>query len=534
MKQVYKIVVAACWWILQTLVAQAQQGVYVPAGGKVFLTGDVPVSIYGNVYNDGTIGSTPQSVLHFFGKYWTNADGSSLHDESPDGLSGKGGLFRFSANNPLYNNIGQQIVYGGYNIAAGNGPSFPNLELNNPAGLQLADLSDLKIRNHLQLGNGHIFLNGWNLMVGHNNPGSIAGYSDRSFVVTGTEMAGGFLYRARLGSTADTIVYPIGTGAGNYSPAAIIYSGATDDFKARVFDKVYSGGSNGQLIPDSFVNKTWNIGRQKPANNEVNVLLQHMNADEPLLYQQYRGESYISRYTSGGWERLQTLEGQQQPGRLSTLPLQKPATLHARLFAGGINTSDLFAKTALIKTQPPVAFLSFEAYRISAERVQLDWSTKWEINNQHFELERRLENETEFTRIATLPTKAPGGNSSQRLNYTYQDPNDFDGWSYYRVKAVNNRGDYVYSEIRAVAPFIQIVVFPNPNFGQFKVRIRGIRSVLMMQLYDTWGQVIRQKEIQRDGEVQILDMPKGMYILVLYHKGTQQVAFRQKVIVRDR
>lgn len=498
------------------------------------MTGDVPVSIYGNVYNDGMLGSVPQSVLYFFGKYWTNADGSTLNDESGDGFSGKGGLFRFNASNPLYGNMGQQIVYGGYNIAGGSGASFPNLELNNPAGLQLADFSDLKIRNHLQLGNGHIFLNGWNLMVGHRSPGSIGGYNDRSFIVTGTEMAGGFLYRARLGATADTIVFPIGTGAGYYSPAALIYSGAADDFKARVFDQVYSGGTSGQIIPDSFVNKTWNIGRQQPANTPVNILLQHMDQSEPMVYQQHRANSYISRYESGAWERLQTLETQPGPGRLSSSPMQQAATLHTRLFTGGINHSDLFAKTAIIKAIAPAAFLYFEAYRISATHVQLDWSTSREVSNQRFELERRLENETDFTRIATVPTKAPGGNSNQRLDYTYEDANEYDGWSYYRVKAVNSRGDYVYSEIRAVPPFIQIVVFPNPNFGQFKVRIRGIRSVLLMQLYDTWGQVIRQQEIQRDGEVQILDMPKGMYILVLYHKGTQRVAFRQKVIVIDR
>jgi len=67
--------------------------------------------------------------------------------------------------------------------------------------------------------------------------------------------------------------------------------------------------------------------------------------------------------------------------------------------------------------------------------------------------------------------------------------------------------------------------------GQFHVRIRGIRTPLVMQLMNTWGQVLREYDVQNDADVEIREVPAAMYFLVLYHKATQQVAYRCKVEV---
>ncbi|MBC9930495.1 T9SS type A sorting domain-containing protein [Chitinophaga qingshengii] len=510
-----------------TIPATAQQGVFIPDGASVWLSGNS--GVFSDLINNGILGSNPSATLYFLSKKWTNGNAATLPDESTDGYSGTGGKFVFLGQNPLYGNVGQQVIFGNYSLAAKQGSSFPNLQINNNAGLLLDDLSDLKIRNNLHFTTGHIFLNGWNLQVGENNPGTITGYSDQSFVVNGTGTAGGALYRTGINTAANKVVFPVGTTVNSYTPAAILLDNATDMFSVRAFDSVYALSVAGRAYPDSFVNKTWQITRAG-TGGDATVILQHMDPDELPAYAAERDSSYITRFISGVWDQVPFLPAVPKPGILTTNGLATPATMHMRVFTG-LGANEYFAKTILVGKSKPADFLSFEAYRIAPLMVQLDWTTRREVNNLLFEVERRYEREEVFSRIATVPTKAVNGNSNVPLSYTLQDLNDYDGWTYYRIKAVSRNGKEVYSEIRAVPPFVQIDVFPNPNNGNFKVRIRGVRGPLMMQLRDTWSQVMREYDVHQDNDISVSNLPAGTYFMVLYNKDTQKVAYTCKVVV---
>jgi len=511
----------------------AQQGTYIPPGGQVWMFGgsNAPVAVFGNMQQEGTLGSNPNSLLYFLGKKWTNGNAATLPDET-GGNNGTGGIFRFSSNNILYGNMGQQTVFGNYNVASGAGTSFPNLELNNPSGLLLDDLSDLKVRRTLSFSNGHIFLNGWNLVVGHQSPGTITGYSDQRFVVTGTGSVGGFLYREGLMGTSGRVVFPVGTDANNYAPAALAYQGTADMFKVRVFDSIYTAASGGTALQDTFITKTWNIGHLQTGSAPTDVILQHMNSMEMPIYATYRDSSYINHYNASAWDKLSALPYQPQAGTLTTVPMSG-ATMHLRSFNDGLLTNEYFSKTVLFTAlRPPATIIDFQAWRLAWDKVHLEWSTSQEVNNYVFEIERRFESDTAFTTIGRVPTKAPGGYSNKRLDYTFQDNNNsYDGWTYYRIKVIGRNGQVVYSVIRAVPPLIQIDVYPNPNLGQFKVRIRGIRQALNMQLINNWGQILRQYDVQNESDILVKELPAGLYYLVLYHKDTQAVAYRTKVVV---
>ncbi|PSL42681.1 putative secreted protein (Por secretion system target) [Chitinophaga niastensis] len=505
--------------------SSAQQGVYIPAGGTVWLSGSTNVGIFSDMTNNGILGSNPNTIFYFLSKLWTNGNGSTLPDESADGVSGTGGIFLFSGAN-----TGLQKVFGGYSLTARMGTSFPNLEVNNVAGLLLDDLSDLKIRNNLQFTNGHIYLNGWNLQVGEKTPGTITGYNDKKFVVNGTGFAGGALYRAGINDAANKVVFPVGTADDSYSPAAILLTGATDVFGVHTYDSVYTVAAGGTAYTDSFVNKTWNIRRIDNTGGDAAIILQHMDVSELPAYAASRDSSFITHFTGGVWDNVPFIPANPLAGTLTTSPMSEPATMHIRNFTG-LGASEYFTKTILVASLKPAMFLSFEAYRIAPVMVQLDWTTSREISNAVFEVERRYEREETFTTIATVPTKAINGNSNVPLSYTYQDLNDYDDWTYYRIKAIGRNGKVVYSEIRAVPPFVQIKVYPNPNNGKFKVTIRGLRGSLLMQLRDTWSQVMRQYDIKSDTDVSMSDLPSGAYFLVIYHKDTMKVAYTCKVIV---
>ncbi|MFY0254814.1 T9SS type A sorting domain-containing protein [Chitinophaga sp. 30R24] len=511
------------FWFLSWEVASAQQGVYIPAGDTVWLAANANVGIFSDITNNGSLGSNPNSTFYFLSKLWTNGNGSTLPDESVDGVSGTGGNFLFSGTS-------QQRVFGGYSLTAKSGASFPNLQLSNNGGLLLEDLSDLKVRNNLQFTNGHIYLNGWNLQVGERSPGNITGYNDQRYVVTGNNIAGGSLFRAGINNAAGKVVYPVGTDDNSYAPAALLITGATDVIGARVYDSVYTVAAGGAAYADSFVNKTWNIRRIDNTGGKVDLILQHTDINELPAYAPSRDSSFITHFVSGVWDRVPFITNQPLAGTLTTSPLSAPATMHLRSF-DDLGANEFFAKTALIGKAKPAMFLSFEAYRIAPVMVQLDWTTSKEIVNSRFELERRYEREETFTRIATVPTKAINGNSNVPLSYTYQDLNDYDDWTYYRVKAISKNGEVVYSAIRAVPPFVQISVYPNPNNGNFKVTVRGIREETLIQIRDTWSQVMRQYNGKADTQINITDLPSGAYFLVIYYKNTMKVAYTCKVVV---
>ncbi|MRG48570.1 T9SS type A sorting domain-containing protein [Chitinophaga sp. SYP-B3965] len=490
----------------------AQQGIYIPAGGKVAISGTLPVTFWQNTLNDGLLGSAPGSNLYFLGKQWTNGTGAVLTDESAGGFTGTGGMFRFAGN------TGRQTLYGGYNMAANSGGSFPNLMIDNAAGVELGDLQDASVRNNLHFQNGHFFLNGWNLSAGN-----ITGYSDRRFVVTGTAIAGGYLYLR-----GNALTFPIGTDENNYAPASLQNQGATETFRARVFDNVYQYAVSGNAMPDTFIYKTWNIGRMSGRNGTpLSLSFQHMNTAESATYMASRANSFVNHFENNAWEEQITTTS---TGDLSTSTMQQAATKHAVQLDAGAN--EYFAKATRKSIEgTKLLILRFEADRLNPGSVGLLWTTWYEVNNLRFEIERRLENETTFKKVGEVASKGTAINELRALDYNTLDLNGFRGWSYYRLKAVLRDGTILYSEIRPVPPQRDVLVFPNPNYGKFKVRVNGYLSNMGMQLTNTWGQVLRQFNIEYEADIDVTGLPAATYFLVIYHRETGVIIHKSKVVV---
>jgi hypothetical protein len=69
----------------------------------------------------------------------------------------------------------------------------------------------------------------------------------------------------------------------------------------------------------------------------------------------------------------------------------------------------------------------------------LNWITDSENGSAYFELDRSF-NGTSFETIAQVPTKAPGGNSSIQLNYSYFDSTHAAGNYIYELKEIDLDG----------------------------------------------------------------------------------------------
>ncbi len=125
----------------------------------------------------------------------------------------------------------------------------------------------------------------------------------------------------------------------------------------------------------------------------------------------------------------------------------------------------------------PVELMKFDAARLNADKVQLDWATASELNNEGFYVERMLETENEFKTVAYVEGQ---GNSTAIVNYQLLDENSYTSVSYYRLRQVDFDGTTAYSQIKAVEgrdnklDYIDVSIYPNPVQNELKVRFNEL------------------------------------------------------------
>lgn len=504
----------------------AQSGVYIPPEGDIMIHRDT-IAIFGDMHNAGRFGSMKGSFIYFYGERWRNEDNALLPDERYyyDTLRPDAGTFRFMGQS------GRQWIYGGYNVATRTGANFPHLVLANTNGLMLEDLSDLKVRYSMHFEQGHLFLNGWNFVVGSRTPGLISGYTNRRFIVTGTKPGSGFLYREGLNASEGEVAFPIGTAPGSYSPLTIQSNEATrQDFRASVFDSVFTSAITGPAITENKVLKTWHVG----GRGSKAVRLQHDLAAEDTYFSYNRDSSFISRYFDGfGWDTIPTTTVY-NPGAITSGQSLLQSYIHERSFSDADDEVYL-SKTALPKPAGNESSidLTFYAYRKDMRMVQTNWHTRRERNILHFELQRRRETEDTFYTIRRLPPNT-GGNSNIGQYYAHDDDNQYDNWTYYRVKTVARDGQIFYSGIKRVPWFFRIEIYPNPNYGIFRVSLYGIRETLRMEMYDMAGRKMATKMLTGASTLISWKIPSGKYILVFYdtEDHNRKIGTRQIIILR--
>jgi hypothetical protein len=140
-------------------------------------------------------------------------------------------------------------------------------------------------------------------------------------------------------------------------------------------------------------------------------------------------------------------------------------------------------------TPVPVELISFTGELYNKNDVLLQWATAMELNNDRFEVERRYENETEFTQIGTVDGN---GTSNEVFNYHYIDTKV--NWNstvvYYRLRQVDYDGLYAYTNIVAVSKesLLDATVYPNPTKYRATITFAtDNRSTATLKVMDMFG-----------------------------------------------
>ncbi|MEJ8843025.1 T9SS type A sorting domain-containing protein [Lacibacter sp. H375] len=169
----------------------------------------------------------------------------------------------------------------------------------------------------------------------------------------------------------------------------------------------------------------------------------------------------------------------------------------------------------------PVTLVGFNAAQRS-NKVNLSWETLFELNNDGFEIERRIGGGA-YQKIAFVDSKAPGGNGDA-FSYSFEDATSLPkGVTYYRLRQVDLDGRATYSEIKAVRTgngTIILSVYPNPSRGTTNVALPSGVGTYDVSLDDFTGKSVQRFSGLTSSNLQLNNLKPGMYMLRVSIRAT--------------
>lgn len=201
----------------------------------------------------------------------------------------------------------------------------------------------------------------------------------------------------------------------------------------------------------------------------------------------------------------------------TTLWVDATATLNIAaniLSAIGQNTEYILGR---IGTPLPVELLNFKS-TCNQDEIDITWSTKTEINNDYFVVEKS----NDAIQFFKLNTVQGAGNSNVINNYTITDENTSPNVVFYRLKQVDYNGKSTYSQLVSVNCFStknSISIYPNPNRGIVNVDLGNLKAV-EVKVFTTRGQLIHQQKNVNTPNYQFeITTAKGIYFIELSSEG---------------
>jgi hypothetical protein len=348
-------------------------------------------------------------------------------------------------------------------------------------------LSNMTVPKDLILTNGNLILGGFNATVS----GLATGGSTASHVVT--DGAGRLILKAVDGSGKN---FPVGISVSSYDPVNVNNIEFKNDFSVSVSSTVTAG------VPVAYstvIPRQWEI----VSTSEGATL-----AFTPSVGTSSTPE--IGHFTGGAWVFT---------------PSTTPAPTYTAAFTS-------FSPFIIVSQVLPVELVSFTAKK-SGNINTLYWQTASEKNNSHFDIERSINGENNWTSIGTVKGN---GNSVITQNYRYKDNTPFT-ISYYRLKQVDTDGTFTYSNVVSVVDkkgkFNIASVAPNPTKEISTILFESAKNEnVSVTLTDISGRIVLTQNVAATEGVNNLKinmslLSNGLYIMNL--RNNEQVLI-QKIL----
>ena len=193
-----------------------------------------------------------------------------------------------------------------------------------------------------------------------------------------------------------------------------------------------------------------------------------------------------------------------------------------------------YGKGSVSSSPLPVELLSFKAVK-EETRINLNWTTASEINNDYFTIEKSKD-AIIFKEVASI---SGAGNSTALLHYSTIDPNPYTGVSYYRLKQTDYDGKYKYSSAISVnfnENTAQLKIYSDRSKNGIYVQYTGSENTgIQISVLDITGREVAKEELFRASSAQSLyrlavsnTLGTGTYLVRAIVGNTEQ--YVQKII----
>ena len=174
--------------------------------------------------------------------------------------------------------------------------------------------------------------------------------------------------------------------------------------------------------------------------------------------------------------------------------------------------------------------------------MELNWATGIEVDNDHFEIERRFENEKNFVTIEKMAAHA----NPYLTEHDYEF-DDFDvkntGVYFYRLKQVDKDGTFTYSKIISVRIKDEkhdmiASIYPNPVSALLKIELWIPEDTeLEVKVFDANGKEVMNAPFSQfktkgkyNESLQTNELTTGQYVLQI--KASSGVIHRKFTVVK--
>lgn len=370
------------------------------------------------------------------------------------------------------------------------------------------------INGTLCLTNGIFILGANNLTLGSSAYISGSPSSTSLVDVSGT----GQLVKAFAG--AGTFTYPVGNGGVTpvYSPATLAFTSGT--FTSATVGVSLSNikYSNNNSITD-YLKRSWTVTQTGITNFTCDVSFQY----DPVDVAGTESNLYVGKYSTY-WEILG----------------QADAVNH-KLNGSGVSGFSTFTGGEL--GAMPVDLVSFNA-SVQKQTVKLSWSTSSETNNSGFEILRSPANSSAWSSVGFVKGS---GTKNTLTNYNFSDNNLPSGKFSYRLKQIDNNGNFNYHNL---ASFVEVETpkkfeltqnYPNPFNPSTKIDYAiPFDAKVKMVVYDMLGrEVLKPVNSEHKAgyytiEINASALSSGIYFyrLTAYMNGNAQTITKRLSLIK--
>jgi hypothetical protein len=162
----------------------------------------------------------------------------------------------------------------------------------------------------------------------------------------------------------------------------------------------------------------------------------------------------------------------------------------------------------------PVKLLDFTAKALN-NNVQLQWTITNEVNVANYIVEFSTNGRT-FNNIGTV---APTNVKALEKKYGFIHTGPVNSKNYYRIKMIDNDGEYAYSPIRVVMMgYDDVLVYPNPFQDRLNIVVNhnSIVPQVTVSVLDATGKQLRRQTFATNATLNLNHLATGMYIVQVY------------------